>query len=90
MTTPEIEPPVPREQLNLEPFTEDERIRLTEAMLDEAFMDPPNRRAQIAGACAILRRPEDPLQFTYVAIAVFLGGLSPAVAIPPRHDDLTP
>jgi hypothetical protein len=25
MTTPEIEPLVPREQLNLEPFTEDER-----------------------------------------------------------------
>jgi hypothetical protein len=35
MMSPEVEPPIPREQLNLEPFTEDERIRLMEVMLDD-------------------------------------------------------
>jgi hypothetical protein len=45
MTTLEVDPQVTREQLNLEPFTEEERIRLTEVMLDEAAKDVPNWRA---------------------------------------------
>jgi hypothetical protein len=64
-------------------FTEDERIRLTEVMLDESFMDALDRRAQIAAVCAILRRPEDPLRFTCIAIGVFLEGLSSGVASAP-------
>jgi hypothetical protein len=50
-----------------------------EVTLDEAFMNAPTRRAQIAAACAILRDPEDPLRFTYIAIGVFLDGLNPEV-----------
>jgi hypothetical protein len=46
MTAAEVEVPGPREQLNLEPFTEDERIRLAEVMLDEASVDAPNRRGR--------------------------------------------
>jgi hypothetical protein len=79
MTTPETEPPVPREQQNLEPFTDDERTRLVVVTLDEAFMNPPTGRAQIAAAYAVLRDPEGPLRFTYIPIGVFLGGLSPWV-----------
>jgi hypothetical protein len=90
MTNPEVEPPVPREQLNLNPFTEDRRIRLTEVMLDEVFMDARNPGAQIAAARAILRRPEDPLRFTYIAIEGILGGLSPGITIPRCHSHLTP
>jgi hypothetical protein len=39
MTTAKPEPPIPMEQLNLEPFSEEERLRLRELMLEEAFMD---------------------------------------------------
>jgi truncated hemoglobin YjbI len=49
----EIEHPVLREQLKLEPFTDDERTRLMEVTLDEAFMNGPTRRVQIAAAHAI-------------------------------------
>jgi hypothetical protein len=44
MTIPQAEPPVPREQLNLEPFTDDERTRLMEVTLGEAFINIPARR----------------------------------------------
>jgi hypothetical protein len=78
-TISEVDPPVLMEQLNLEAFTEEGRIRHTEVMLVDAFMDAPNRRTQIPAACAILRGRENPLRFTYIAIGVFLGGLSQGV-----------
>jgi hypothetical protein len=79
MTTPKAEPPIPREQLNLEPFSEDERLRLSELMLEEVFMDAPTRRAQITATCKFMRDSEDPFRFTYLAIEVFLGDLTAEV-----------
>jgi hypothetical protein len=79
MMTPKAEPPIPREELNLESFSEEERLRLSELMLEEAFIDAPTRRAQITAACIFLRDPEDPLRFTYLATGVFLGGLTAGV-----------
>jgi hypothetical protein len=42
MTTPKAEPPISREQQNLESFPEEKRLRLRELMLEEAFMDAPD------------------------------------------------
>jgi ribonuclease PH len=72
---------MPREQLNLEPFSEEERLRLSELMLEEVFMDAPTRRAQITAACIFLRESEDPLRSTYVAIGVSFGGLTAEVVV---------
>jgi hypothetical protein len=42
MTKRKAEPPILRQQLNLEPFLEEERLRLRELMLEEAFMNAPD------------------------------------------------
>jgi hypothetical protein len=79
MMTPKAEPPIPREQLNLELFAEEERLRLSELMLEEVFMDAPTRRAQITAACKFLRESEDPLRFTDLATGVSLRGVTAGV-----------
>jgi hypothetical protein len=48
-------------------------------MLEEAFMDPPTRRAQITAACEFLRDSDNPFRFRFLAIWVFLAGLTAAV-----------
>jgi hypothetical protein len=42
MTTPKEEPPIPREQRNLEPCSVEQRVRPRALMLKEAFMDAPD------------------------------------------------
>jgi hypothetical protein len=46
MKTAAVEPPVPREQLNMEPFTADERIRLVKVMLDEVMRELGEERRE--------------------------------------------
>jgi hypothetical protein len=52
MTIAQVELRVSREHPNLEPFTEDERIRFTEVMLDEAFTLKSSSRAATNGTLA--------------------------------------
>jgi hypothetical protein len=80
MTTANAEPPILREQLNLEPFSEGEHLRLRELMLEQASMDAPTRRTHITAACESPRDSEDPFRFIYLAIVVFLGSLTASVA----------